>query len=101
MDKSNDLERAHPTEETRNEIFRQNKQVFDFFEKNPEERRFFIMNGVFHQTLFAVGLLMCCGYLVSNQMLLMVLFDENPIRILIIGFAIFCLFNLFCTRSLR
>lgn len=101
MDQNDDLERAHPSQETSNVIFRQNMRVFEYFDKHEDERRYFMMNAIAHQTLFVLGMLFTCGYLVSNKVLMMILFEENPVKILIVVFSIFCLFCLFCTRSLR
>ena len=103
MDKVGDLEKVHERIVSRNSVFRQNKAVHDYFSANADARRFFMLNGIAHQTFFVIALLVICGFLVNNQVVLYIILEQenNQLGMLLLVFAFFCLFCIFCTRSLR
>lgn len=103
MDRYADLESAHNQFTSRNPIYRQNKAVHEYFSSNENARKYFMLNGIAHQTFFMISMLVCCGYLVNNQFFMFILLEQENIHLIgmMLVFTFFCLFCIFCTRSLR
>ena len=82
-------------------IFRQNIQTERYFSKHRAARRKWMLLSLAHQSFLLVIILFMMVYLVNNQPLLYVLYEEPILARSMVGFSIFCLFYLFCTRDMR
>ena len=87
--------------QSNNTIFRKNKTVEAYFETHLDERRKIMVICLAHQALFVVGMMFTCLWALSNQALLVAVFDDKVLTTGIVVFSLFCLFNIFCTRWLR
>lgn len=86
---------------SRNSIFRVNQSTKRFFERNKKTRKNVILSAFVHQAVFLFLSLLICGYLIQNDNLLIILFEEKLLANLISSYCVFSIFCLFMTRELR